>query len=38
MEYKGRARELQEEKEKWEVEREELLSQISLMKKDQNED
>ena len=38
MEYKGRAGELQEEKEKWVAEREELLSQISLMKKDQNEE
>ena len=35
MEYKGRAIELQEEKDKWEAERNELLSQISLMKKDQ---
>ena len=38
MEYKGRAGKLQEEKEKWEAEREELLAQISLMKKDQNEE
>ena len=35
MEYKGRDVELQEEKDKWETERNELLSQISLMKKDQ---
>ena len=35
MEYKGRAVELQEEKDKWEAERNELLSQISLMRKDQ---
>ena len=35
MEYKGRAIKLQEEKDKWEAERNELLSQISLMKKDQ---
>ena len=38
MEYKGRAGELQEEKEKWEAEREELLSQISLLEKDQREE
>ena len=37
-EYKGRAGELQEEKYRWEVERSELLSQISLMKKDQNDE
>ena len=35
MEYKGRAVELQEEKDKWEAKRNELLSQISLMRKDQ---
>ena len=33
MEYKGKAGELQEEKGRWETEREELLSQISVMKK-----
>ena len=38
MEYKGRAGELQEEKERWEAERNDLLSQISLMKKDQNDE
>ena len=38
MEYKGRAGELQEEKDRWEAERSELLSQISLMKKDQNDE
>ena len=38
MEYKGKAVELQEEKCRWEVEREELLSQISVLKKDQNDE
>ena len=38
MEYKGKAGELQEEKDRWETEREELLSQISMMKKDQTEE
>ena len=36
MEYKGKVVELQEEKDRWEAERNELLSQISLMKKDQS--
>ena len=38
MEYKGRVGELQEEKDRWEAERDELLSQISLMKNDQNDE
>ena len=38
MEYKGKAVELQEEKDRWEAERDELLSQISLMKKDQSDE
>ena len=38
MEYKGKAVELQEEKDRWEAERNELLSQISLMKKDQSDE
>ena len=38
MEYKGKAGELQEEKNRWEAEREELLSQISVLKKDQTEE
>ena len=38
MEYKGKAVKLQEEKCGWEVEREELLSQISMLKKDQNDE
>ena len=35
MEHKGRAVKLQEEKDKWETERNELIAQISLLKKDQ---
>ena len=38
MEHKGKAVELQEEKYRWEAERNELISQISLLKKDQNEE
>ena len=38
MEYKRKAGELQEEKNRWEAEREELLSQISMLKKDQTEE
>ena len=38
MEHKGKAVELQEEKYRWEVERSELISQISLLKKDHNEE
>ena len=38
MEYKGKAVELQEEKCRWEVERKELLSQISVLKKHQNDE
>ena len=38
MEYKGKTVKLQEEKEKWETERNELISQISLLKKYQNEE
>ena len=38
MEHKGKAVELQEEKYRWEAERSELISQISLLKKDQNEE
>ena len=36
MEHKGKAVELQEEKDRWEAERTELISQITLLKKDQN--
>ena len=38
MEYKGKAVELQEEKDRWEAEQNELLSHISLMKKDQSDE
>ena len=38
MEYKGKAVELQEEKDRWEAERDALLSQIFLMKKDQSDE
>ena len=38
MEYKGKSGELQEEKNRWEAEREEMLSQISVLKKDQTEE
>ena len=36
MEYKGKTVKLQEEKNKWETERAELMTQISQLKKDQN--
>ena len=36
MEHKGKAGELQEERDRWNAEREELLSQIAEMKKEQN--
>jgi len=38
MEHKGKVVELEEEKYRWEAERSELISQISLLKKDQNEE
>ena len=38
MEHKGRAVELQEEKYRWETERSELISQIAMLKKDQNDE
>ena len=38
MEHKGKAVELQEEKDRWEAERSELISQIALLKRDQNEE
>ena len=38
MEYKGKTVKLQEEKDKWEAERNELIAQISQLKKDQNEE
>ena len=36
MEYKGKTMKLQEEKDKWEMEQNELIAQISRLKKDQN--
>ena len=38
MEYKGKTVKLQEEKNKWETERNELIAQISRLKKDQNDE
>ena len=38
MEYKGKTVKLQEEKRKWETERNELIAQISWLKKDQNDE
>ena len=38
MEHKGRAVKLQEEKDRWETERSELISQIAMLKKDQNDE
>ena len=38
MEYKGKMVKLQEEKNKWETERTELMTQISQLKKDQNDE
>ena len=38
MEYKGKTIKLQEEKDKWQAEWNELIAQISLLKRDQNEE
>ena len=38
MDYKGKALNLQEEKSTWEMERAELMTQISKLKKDQNDE
>ena len=38
MEHKGKAVELQEEKDRWETEWSELISQIAMLKKDQNDE
>ena len=38
MDYKGKSLKLQEEKNKWEVERTELMAQIVKLKKDQNDE
>ena len=38
MNYKGKALKLQEEKNKWEVERAELMAHILKLKKDQNDE
>ena len=38
MEYKGKTVKLQEEKDKWQTKRNELIAQISLLKRDQNEE
>ena len=38
MDYKGKSLKLQEEKNKWEVERAELIAQIAKLKKDQNDE
>ena len=38
MDYKGKALKLQEEKNRWEVERAKLMTQISKLKKDQNDE
>ena len=38
MDYKGKSLKLQEEKNKWEVERTELMAQISKLKKNQNDE
>ena len=38
MDYKGKALKLQEEKNRWEVERDELMTRISKLKKDQNDE
>ena len=38
MEYKGTIVKLQEEKDKWQTKRNELIAQISLLKRDQNEE
>ena len=36
MDYKGKSLKLREDKNKWEVERTELMPQLSKLKKDQN--
>ena len=36
MDYKGKSLKLQEEKDKWETEKAELIAQIAKLKKDQN--
>ena len=38
MEYKGKIVKLQEEKDKWEMERNALMAQVSQLKKDQNDE
>ena len=38
MEYKGKKLKLQEEKSKWEMEKTELMAQISKLKKEQNDE
>ena len=38
MDYKGKALKLKKEKRKWEMERAELMNQISKLKKDQNDE
>ena len=38
MDYKGKSLKLQEEKNKWEVERTELMAQIVKLKKDRNDE
>ena len=38
MDYKGKALKLQEEKNRWEVERDELMTRILKSKKDQNDE
>ena len=38
MDYKGKSLKLQEEKNKWEVERAELIAHILKLKKDQNDE
>ena len=38
MDYKGKSLKLQEEKNKWEVERTELMAQIVKLKRDQNDE
>ena len=38
MEYKGKTMKLQEEKNKWETERNELIAKISWLKKHQNDE
>ena len=38
MDYKGKALKLHEEKRKWEMERAELMTHISKLKKDENDE